>query len=206
MADKKASKKKDTNGAGRTRNYTALVYPDSVNTPDNWIEVLSDSHIPVIISPLHDKDLNPDGQPKKPHYHVMLCFEGPKTPDQARAVFDQVGAVIPPEQFFKVQSLRGMARYFCHLDNPEKAQYNTESVRTLGGADYVGAIGLVTDKYKAIGEMIDFCVETGVTSYSTLLIYCRQERYDWFRVLCDNGTVVMKEFLKSLDWTMKQGS
>lgn len=204
MAEKKASNKKESSGAGRTRNYTAIVYPDSVNTPDNWIEVLSDTHIPVMISPLHDKDLNPDGQPKKPHYHVMLCFEGPKTPEQARAVLDQIGAVIPPEHFFKVQSLRGMARYFCHMDNPEKAQYNTESVRTLGGADYVGAIGLVTDKYKAIGEMIDFCVESGVTSYSTLLIYCRQERYDWFRVLCDNGTIVMKEFLKSLDWTMKQ--
>lgn len=204
MAEKKASKKKESSGAGRTRNYTAIVYPDSVNTPENWIEVLSDTHIPVMISPLHDQDLNPDGQPKKAHYHVMLCFEGPKTPEQARAVLDQIGAVIPPEHFFKVQSLRGMARYFCHMDNPEKAQYNTELVRTLGGADYVGAIGLVTDKYKAIGEMIDYCVETGVTSYSTLLIYCRKERYDWFRVLCDNGTVVMKEFLKSLDWTMKQ--
>lgn len=196
MAEKKS-------GARRTRNYTALVYPDCVNTPENWIDVLTDTHIPIIISPLHDKDLNPDGTTKKPHYHVMLCFEGPKTADQARAVFDTVGAVVPPGAFFAVQSLRGMARYFCHMDNPEKAQYNTEDVKALGGADFMGAIGLVTDKYKAIGEMIDWCVETGCYSYSTLLIYCRQERFDWFRVLCDNGTVVMKEFLKSLDWTSR---
>lgn len=198
MAEKKSS------GSGRTRNYVAVVYPDSENTPENWMDVLSETHIPIMISPLHDQDVNPDGKPKKAHYHVMLCFEGVKTPEQAREVFDKVGAVCPPDQFFKVQSLRGMARYFCHLDNPEKAQYDTGKVRTLGGADYMGAIGLVTDKYKAIGEMIDWCQEVGCYSYSTLLIYCRQERFDWFRVLCDNGTVVMKEFLKSLEWTEKQ--
>lgn len=189
MAEKKSS------GKGRTRNYASVVYPESA--PENWQEILSGLKVPAFISPLHDKDLNPTGETKKPHYHVMLVFEGVKTQDQAKEIFSKISGV----GCEAVQSLRGYARYLCHLDNPEKAQYSTEDVRALCGADYVGAIGLVTDKYKAIGEMIDFCVESGITSYSTLLIYCRNERYDWFRVLCDNGTVVMKEFLKSLEWT-----
>ena len=29
------------------------------------------------ISPLHDKDMNPDNTPKKPHYHVILTYSGP---------------------------------------------------------------------------------------------------------------------------------
>ena len=103
-----------------------------------------------------------------------------------------------------VQSIRGYARYLCHLDNPEKFQYDTDQVRALSGADYPGTIGLPTDKYKAIGEMILYCEENNVISYSELLKYCMSERYDWFRVLCDNGTVVMKEFLKSKYWTEHQ--
>jgi hypothetical protein len=58
---------------------------------------------------------------------------------------------------------------------------------------------------KAICEMIDYCEQENIYSYSELLKYCRAERFDWFRVLCDNGTVVMKEYLKSRAWTDEVG-
>lgn len=198
MPKEKASGK--SSGAGRTRNYATVIYPDSEHTPENWIDILSEQKVPVMISPLHNLDTNPTGEVKKEHYHVLLCFEGVKTKEQAKAIFDLVGGV----GCEAVQSLRGYARYLCHLDNPDKHQYSLDQVRCLCGADFAGAINLVTDKYKAIGEMIDYCVENHIYSYANLLVYCRQERFDWFRVLCDNGTVVMKEFLKSLDWTNKQ--
>jgi hypothetical protein len=124
-------------------------------------------------------------------------YDSTKTPEQAQEVFKSIGGV----GCEKVNSMRGYARYLCHLDNPEKAQYDPSDVRSLCGADYIGTIGLVTDKYKAISEMIDYCIEAHVYSYSDLLEYCRAERFDWFRVLCDNGTVVMKEYLKSRSWT-----
>ena len=193
------AEKKSSGGKGRTRNYASVVYPESA--PENWQDILAELKVPAFVSPLHNEDKNPTGEKKKEHYHVMLVFEGVKTPDQAKEIFQKIGGV----GCEAVQSLRGYARYLCHLDNPEKAQYPVEGVRAFCGADYVGAIGLVTDKYKAIGEMMDWCLETGCVSYSSLLIYCRQERFDWFRVLCDNGTVVMKEFLKSLEWTNRQG-
>lgn len=189
MSDKK------TSGKGRTRNFATVVYPDSA--PEDWDGILSDQFVPAFISPLHDRDLNPTGEPKKPHYHVMIMYEGVKTREQASELFSKIGGV----GCEVVQSNRGYARYLCHLDNPEKAQYDPESVRSLCGADYNGTIGLVTDKYKAIGEMIDYCKEYNIYSYSDLLEYCRMERFDWFRVLCDNGTVVMKEYLKSRSWT-----
>ena len=154
--------------------------------------------IPAFISPLHDKDTNPTGEAKKPHHHVLMMFDTVKTLDQAKELFEQIGGV----GCEKVNSLRGYARYLCHLDNPEKHQYQVEDVRAFGGADYVGTIGLVTDKYVAIGEMIDFCKEYNILSYSDLLEYARAERFDWFRVLCDNGTVVMREYLKSRSWTV----
>lgn len=187
--------KKETKRDNRGRNFATIVYPDSA--PENWQEILAGLFVPAFISPLHDKDLNPTGEPKKPHWHVMLMFEGKKSDEQVREMFTQIGGV----GMDKVNSIRGYARYLCHMDNPEKAQYAPEEVRALCGADYTGIIGLVTDKYKAIGEMIDFCEDNGIISYSELLKYCRMERYDWFRVLCDNGTLVMKEFLKSKAWT-----
>lgn len=183
------------NTSKRTRNFAGIVYPESA--PPNWIELLSDLRIPAFISPLHDKDINPTGEAKKPHFHVVLMFDGVKTKEQAEEVLKLIGAV----GCEIVQSIRGYSRYLCHLDNPEKAQYKQEDVRCLGGADYVAVIGLALDKYKAIGEMIDYCKANNVTSYSDLLEYCREERFDWFRVLCDNGTVVMKEYLKSKSWT-----
>jgi hypothetical protein len=123
-------------------------------------------------------------------------FDGVKTPDQAKEIFDMIGGV----GMECVQSIRGYARYLCHMDNPEKAQYDTALVRCMCGADYPGIIGLSIDRYKSIGEMMDFVVDNGIVSYSDLLEYARLERYDWFRVLCDNATYVMYQFIKSRSW------
>lgn len=190
MGEKSATK--------RTRNFACVVYPESA--PADWKEILSSCFVPCFISPLHDKDVNPTGEPKKPHYHVLLTFDNVKTKDQAKEIFDKIGGV--GDEI--VQSLRGYARYLCHLDNPEKYQYSTEDVTAFCGADYTNVIGLVTDKYKAIGEMIDFCVEHNIYSYAELLVYCRNNKFEWFRVLCDSGTLVMKEFIKSKYWSDKE--
>lgn len=182
-------------GTSRTRNFACVVYPESA--PSDWYDILVAQFIPAFISPLHDNDINPTGEPKKPHYHVILLFDGVKTTEQVKVIFDLIGGV----GCEIVQSIRGYARYLCHLDNPEKAQYSTEDVKALCGADYMGVIGLSIDRYKAISEMIDYCIENHIHSYSKLLEYCRLERFDWFRILCDSGTIVIKEYLKSKSWT-----
>lgn len=183
-------------GRVRTRNFATVVYPESA--PSGWMDILAAQFVPAFVSPLHDQDKNPvGGEPKKPHYHVMILFDNVKTQDQARAIFDLIGGV----GCEIVQSLRGYARYLCHLDNPEKAQYCTDDVRCLCGSDYAGVINLVTDKYRAIRDMIEYILSNNIYSYADLLEYTAQERPEWFRVLCDNGTVVIKEYLKSRSWT-----
>lgn len=179
----------------RYRNFASVVYPDSA--PENWQQILAEHFVPALISPLHDLDTNPDGEIKKPHWHVMLIFDGKKSDDQATEIFKSISGV----GCEVVQSIRGYARYLCHLDNPEKHQYPPENVRALCGADYISLIGLVIDKYKAISEIIDYCECNNIYSYSELIIYSRTDRFDWFRVLCDNGTMVVKEYLKSRLWT-----
>lgn len=182
----------------RKRNFACVVYPESA--PENWLDILSEQLVPCFVSPLHNLDVNPTGEVKKEHYHVIIMFSGNKTPEQAKEIFDLIGGV----GCEVVKSLRGYARYLCHLDNPEKAQYLVSDVKSLCGADFYGTINLSVDKYIAIGEIIDFCANNQVYSYADLLIYARNHRFDWFRVLCDNGTIVVKEFLKSLKWTVSE--
>lgn len=184
------SKKLDT----RARNFATVVYPDSA--PPDWLDLLSSQMIPCFVSPLHSDDVNPTGELKKPHYHVIVMFEGKKSEEQIRDLFSLFGGV----GLEVVKSIRGYARYLCHLDNPEKAQYSPDDVKAFCGADYMGIIGLPIDKYKAIGDMMDFVCQTDCTSYADLLIYARTFRPDWFRTLCDNGSYVMKEFIKSFSW------
>jgi len=186
---------KKQNGNGRTRNFATVVYPESA--AENWQTVLSEFHVPAFISPLHNEDYNPDGEKKKEHYHVLIMYDGVKTVEQAMQIIESIGGV----GCEKIGTLRGYARYLCHLDNPEKHQYNIDEVINIAGASYVDIIGLPTDKYIAIGEMIDFCADQNIYSYSDLLLYSRIHRNDWFRTLCDNGTVVMREFLQSKYWT-----
>lgn len=189
-----------SSGSGRTRNYATVVYPESA--PSNWLELLSNEVVPCFVSPLHDSDLNPTGESKKAHYHVLFCFEGVKTKEQVNQIVTKIGGV----GLEVVNSLRGYARYLCHLDNPDKAQYKTENVKQFGGADYSSTINLPTDKYKCIKEMMDYCKENNVVSYSDLLEYAAVYHFEWFRVLCDNGTVVIKEYLKSRSWTVSNAT
>lgn len=181
----------------RGRNFATLVYPESA--PEDWIQILQGLAVPCYVSPLHDSDVDEDGVIKKAHYHVLLKFEGKKSLDGVKDICEQFGGV----GCKAIQSARGYARYLCHLDNPEKAQYSPEDVMAFAGADYYSDIENPTDKYQAIREMIRFCTDNNIVIYADLLDYASEHREDWFRILCDSGTYVVKEYLKSRTWSRK---
>lgn len=181
----------------RARNFATVVYPESA--PDGWQDLLSCHCVPAFISPLHDRDVNPTGEPKKPHFHVVLMFEGKKSIEQVTEIFKSIGGV----GCEVVKSIRGYARYLCHLDNPEKAQYEPSDVRCIA-SDYIGTIGLAIDKYVALGEMQDFCEKYDIVSFYALAKYARSNRQDWYRILSDCGSVFMREYLQSRKWSKEQ--
>ena len=181
----------------RNRNFATVVYPESA--PGNWMDILSDLHIPAFVSPLHQFDVNPSGEVKKPHYHVLLMFEGVKTSTQVKELFVTFGGV----GCEVVNSIRGMARYLCHMDNPEKYQYNPVEVKCLGGADYTDVVELETDRVKTIADMQEWCRSEGCVSLSELYDYSRVHNYDWFRALATHCNNVMAAYLKSLKWTIE---
>ena len=70
----------------RTRNFASIVYPESA--PEDWKEILIQQFVPAFISPLHDQDVNPGGEIKKPHYHVILMFDGSWSEDECAGKSD----------------------------------------------------------------------------------------------------------------------
>lgn len=188
--------KGETYGKGRTRNYACVVYPESA--PENWQSIVSESKIPIFISPLHDKDVNPTGEAKKPHYHVMAMFDTVKTKEQATDFFKSFGGV----GCEVVNSTRAYARYLLHLDNPEKAQYNLDDVKSFGGADYIHVIGSASDRQKAIREMMAWIEENDCISFSVICRYAAENRSDWFEMLTNSCAYFVKEYIKSRTWEL----
>lgn len=178
----------------RYRDFATVVYPDSDNTPDDWIERLEAKHVGCLISPLHDKDVNPDGTSKKPHFHVTLLTESPKPKQWAIDIFNEIGGV----GCELVNSRRGMTRYLTHMDNPDKYQYSQDDVRILGGVDYFDIIRLASDKYALLMEIIDLILEKRYTNIIDIYRYAREfGLYDWQRVILDN-TFIINSYCKSV--------
>lgn len=184
----------------RVRNWAFVVYPESA--PDGWIEYMHGLMVPGWVSPLHDADTNADGEAKKPHHHVVLTFSGKKSFEQVKEITDSLNAPRPE----KCKDVRAYARYLCHLDNPEKAQYSPGDVVSLGGADYMEKIKSAADTDTALSEMMDWCIDQGCTSFFALSNYARKNRSDWFRVLNSSRTVFMVAWLKSYAWEIERGN
>lgn len=184
-------------GTGRTRNYATVVYAESA--PADWQAILSELFISAFISPYHDKDKNPDGEDKKPHWHVMIMFDTVKTKEQAKEIFDKIGGV----GCEVINSMRGYARYLCHLDNPDKYQYDRKDVVCLSGADYENVIALPSDVFTAYADMVDFVVEYNIVSYSEFALWARLNRLDWFNILCKSSYFI-EHFIRSRYFDRKE--
>lgn len=188
MSETKATPKDE-----RIRNWTFLVYPESA--PKKWRDILDELHIPWIESPLHDKDDNADGEQKKPHWHILLLFEGKKSYEQVKEITEKLNSTIPQ----KCASAKGLVRYMAHLDNPEKFQYDRSLIIGHGGADVAEYLKPTSSsRYQLIKEMMDFVREQDITEMEDLLVYASTERFDdWFPLLCDNSAYIMGAMIKS---------
>lgn len=169
----------------RYRNFATIVYPESM--ADNIWETLDSLHIPIYVSPLHDKDDN------KPHYHILFCFDGVKTLEQVKSLVDLIGGV----GLEIVNSSRSYARYLCHIDSPDKHRYLEHDVRVFGGANYLDIISSPADKYICISDMLDFIYESNVVDFFDFLLYTKENEPVWFHCLCDNSSYLIREAIKS---------
>lgn len=194
MAVKKSTKKSTSgNKETRTRNWTFILYPESA--PENWRELLDEYHIEWVESPVHDSDINGNGEKKKAHIHIGLFFAGNKTYEQVKEITDKLNCPIPE----RCHSMRALVRYMAHLDNPEKAQYNPAEIIGHGGVDVAELLRpSSSERYTIIAEMVKYVQKNNITEFHQLVDYAVVEHFDdWFPLLCDSCAFVMGQYIKS---------
>lgn len=190
-----------TNGRPRAKNYALVVYPEDLpadlQVDDNWIDVLKNTGHKLVVSPYHNKDVNPDGSKKKPHYHVLLqggrlWIRFADLKDLVKNDFKGKGVAVPQ----KCSNTDGLKRYMTHIDNPDKYQYSKNDIRCFNGADVENAYKISEGGKKlAIADILRFVQEhEEIENYYQLMDYAMGLKDDgdstWFDILLSNSWVV----------------
>lgn len=148
----------------KKRNWAFVLYPESA--PADWKDRLKQAGMKCAISPLHDKDENPDKTPKKAHYHVIVCYEGPTTYNNVKRLTESLNQPIPQP----LEQVRGYYRYLTHEDNPEKAQYNKADIQTINGFAIQDFVELTRSEVgKITREIVQLIRDNNITEYSVLM-------------------------------------
>lgn len=190
----------------RFRIFCGVCYPEHTGNQNETAKFLYELFgSGVAVSPLHNRDLqNISCCPRdfsitrdiavydKPHYHFILSFNNQKSLAVVRSVLGTLG---------KVEKLkttkRAMLRYFLHLDNPEKFQY-----QSYGGE--IVAIDFSMEDYYHEGNMeamkiiANLCVNNDFRDIQDLIFFLSSSNaYQHLLLNVSKQTFFYKEFVKS---------
>ena len=146
----------------RSNKWAFLIYQESA--PDDYIDVLEEIHVPYVLSPWHDKDINKKtGEFKKAHKHGAFYFDSLKSYSQvSELIKDKLNG---PAHVEPVMSPKGMFDYFTHAENPE---------------DIESGCGFNLDQFLVqqnsedfMTEVIDIIEQNDLTEFEELVWYAR---------------------------------
>ena len=155
----------------RSNTWTFCIYPDD-SAPDNYEKIISNWLIPVLMSPIHDKDINGNGMEKKKHIHLMLYFGkgANKSYKQVMKYVNQVNGC-PCEV---VHNSVGLIRYFIHKDNPDKFQYSISDLKSFYGFEYSQAFETSNDENVLFDYIEKFCEDNRIYNYYQLTLILKR--------------------------------
>lgn len=184
-----ANLKKET----RLRVWCAIFYPES-SRPD-WRKIWEDNFICAAVSPLHDRDVYEEddeddedesghghvaGELKKPHYHVVFRFSGPKSFNQVWDILDMI--YDPPAELKDKVSSRSRppqrprgdidkaVQYLVHYNHKNKAQYLQSDIIPINGFDVARYFRLNTEQEDNLVRVLgDFISNNNIFEYWDLL-------------------------------------
>lgn len=186
----------------KKRNWAMVLYPDSA--PSDWKDILQRTGLQCAISPLHDKDINADNTPKKPHYHIILIYEGPTTFNNVKGLCDTLNQPIPQP----LDSIRGYYRYLVHKDNPEKYQYDEYKISTLNGFDISNYLDLTTTEVLSIiKEILQLIQDKNITEFQELVDILRaDESLYYYLDVCSNKYNFINTYITSKRHSINKNS
>lgn len=189
---RKMEKINGTEKVERARNWTLIFYPDEGRA--DFREVLEKLCVPCCVSPLHTPS------EKKEHYHIL--FSGDKKTESQiyNEICKKLGDVIEVDgketvkgvtKPQRVVNLKSTVRYFLHLDNPKKQQFENKVLEDFGGFDsskyLISKEDKDAEKYLSIKDVIKIIKEKRFVSLLDLLDYLGGFDDVLFQVCCDNA-------------------
>lgn len=176
----------------KKRYWAFVLYPESA--PENWRELLQQTGLQCVISPLHDKDIDADGKPKKAHHHIILAYSGPTTYNAVRTLTESLKQPIPQA----LEQVRGYYRYLTHKDNPEKAQYSEDDIETINGfniADFVELTKTEVNAYKR--KLQELIINLDIVEYCDFMDFLLDNEMWTEYDIGSNNTYFFEKYISS---------
>lgn len=176
----------------RSNKWAFLFYRESA--PENYLEILEDLHIPFILSPWHDKDINrKTGELKKAHKHGAFFFDSLKSYSQvSELIKDKLKG---PAHVEPIMSPKGMYDYFVHAENPEKSPYDIKNIETGCGFE-LDKFLINNNSDDFLSTIIDVIDKKNFTEFNHLVRYAREENSALLRLIVDK-TYFFAKYLDS---------
>ena len=179
---------------------------DSETLPAKWRETLDKEQTAWIESPLHDKDITTNGDPIKPHLHIIMMYKGARSYSHMKAITDS----LDQEAHRVVNDTKCLVRFFVHEDDPGKHHYNRDEIICHGGADsekyfYISPRAKKRAEKRKNEEILKniviYTMENKITNYDDLVRYILDnEKHDWLNVLStDHGTMLVSALIESIE-------
>lgn len=182
----------------KARFFTGLIYEDSA--PEDYEDKLRDSLRQYLLSPWHSPDPVEDletGALKvlKRHRHLMLCHGNSITAKAAREIMPTWVVLPPSDEAFMVGSYRNLARYFVHLDQPEKEQFEgkpEDNLTAFNNFPLDLTKELTKGERRALKiQLWNFCRDRCVTEFAELLdMLGDAQEWDMFEMAFDNQSKI----------------
>ena len=176
----------------RSNKWAFLLYQESA--PENYLDVLEEMHIPFVLSPWHDKDVNKEtGEFKKAHKHGVLFFESLKSYTQVSELLTE--KLHTPSHVEVVMSPKGMYDYFIHAENPDKTLYNMDEIESGCGFELEQFL-ITNNNEQFLSTVIDIIEEHNFTEFNNLVRYARVENPSLLNLIIDK-TYFFAKYLDS---------
>lgn len=150
------------------RYWWFILYPESA--VKDWQYRITMRGLPFAVSPLHEFDVTDEGELKKPHHHVILCYtSGSTTFNNVKSLtVDELQATIPKP----IDNIRGAYDYLIHKNDPTKAQYSEDEIQCCNGFDIFEMVQLSEkDKAELSISIIKDIRDKGIKEYYELVDY-----------------------------------
>lgn len=176
----------------KKRNWAFVVYPESA--PSDWIEQLEQTGLQCAISPLHNRDIDPTGSPKKPHFHVIACYSGPTSFNVVKVLTDGLKQPIPQP----LEQVKGYYRYLTHKDNPEKAQYSESDIKTINGFNIADFSELTRAEITEVKRFLQSLIrEKNIVEYADFMDYLLDNGMSSEYEIASNHTIFFGQYIHS---------